>query len=479
MADERRVDERKLDREVDVAVIGSGIGGLTTAALLAKNGHSVVVCESHTTPGGAAHGFERDGFHFESGPSFFTGFSVPQSNNPMRIVLDQIGESVAAVPYDHWNFHFPDGLFVSSTDEARFHAELAKFTSAEGMQEWLRLEERMKQPPAPEDLNKPFSYLVEQEIRDPFLRRLCDFDAFGLSGMDAGGTPLAEMHFMFCERFQASVDYPIGGSQAIVSALIRGLEKFGGKLILGAHVDSVIVEDGRAAGIRLRRGGTIRARRGVVSNASVWDTPKLLPEGALPEEYRRESLEAPQCESILHLHLGIDATGLPDDLPIHHVVLSSWDVASPYNMCNICIPSTLDPGLAPAGHHVVHAYTAGNEPYSVWEGLHHKSDAYKALKKQRAELLWRALEKVIPDVRERTKISLVGTPLTHERFLRRHRGTYGAAYRADEGRVFPGATTPLPGLFRCGDSTNPGVGVPAVAVSGMIAAGAVGPPAES
>ena len=68
----------------------------------------------------------------------------------------------------------------------------------------------------------------------------------------------------------------------------------------------------------------------------------------------------------------------------------------------------------------------------------------------------------------------MGTPPTHERFQRRHRWTYGAAYRADEGRVFPGPATPLPGLFCCGDSTMPGIGVPAVAMSGMIAAGAVG-----
>jgi phytoene dehydrogenase-like protein len=142
-------------------------------------------------------------------------------------------------------------------------------------------------------------------------------------------------------------------------------------------------------------------------------------------------------------------------------------------MCNICIPSTLDPALAPPGRHVVHAYTAGNEPYEVWEGLHHKSEAYKARKQERVEVLWQAMEKVIPDVRERTELALVGTPLTHERFLRRHRGTYGAAYRADQGKVFPGAATPLPGLFCCGDSTMPGVGVPAVAVSGMLAAGAV------
>jgi phytoene dehydrogenase-like protein len=342
------------------------------------------------------------------------------------------------------------------------------------MREWHRLEERMRQPLGAEDLQRPFAWLVDQEISDPFLRRLCDFDAFSLSGMDAGGTPLAEMHFMFRERFQASVDYPLGGSQAIVDALVRGLEKHGGKLMLGAHVDSVMVEDGRAVGIQLRRGGRVRARRAVVSNATVWDTLKLIPDGAVPEDYRREAAAAPQTGSVVHLNLGIEAGGLPEDLGIHHVVLESWDITAPQNVCNISIPSTLDPSLAPPGHHAVHAYTAANEPFEVWEGLSRKSEAYRALKQERAEVIWRAMEKVIPDVRERTRLALVGTPLTHEFYLRRHQGTYGAGYRADRGQVFPGPGTPLPGLLCVGDSTMPGIGVPAVAVSGMIAAGAIG-----
>jgi len=473
-----QVDQRKQNIETDVAVIGSGIGGLCCAALLARNGHSVTVCESHVTPGGAAHGFERDGYRFESGPSFFTGLSVEKSNNPLRQVLDLLGESVESVSYDSWTTHFPDGDFVCTTDEKRYHEQLARYASQEGMREWHRLEERMKQPLGGEDIHKPFAWLVDQEITDPFLRRLCDFDAFSLSGMDAGGTPLAEMHFMFAERFQASVDYPLGGSQAIVDALVRGLEKNGGKLMLGAHVASVMVEDGRAVGVQLKRGGQVRARRAVISNATVWDTQRLIPEGAVPEEDRREAMAAPQTGSVLHLNLGIDASGLPDDLGIHHVVLESWDITADRNVCNISIPSTLDPSLAPAGHHVVHAYTAANEPFEPWEGLSRKSDEYKALKQKHAELLWRAMERVIPDVRERTRLALVGTPLTHQFYLRRHQGTYGAGYRADQGQVFPGPQTPLPGLLCVGDSTMPGIGVPAVAVSGMIAAGAVGPAAS-
>jgi phytoene dehydrogenase-like protein len=57
----------------------------------------------------------------------------------------------------------------------------------------------------------------------------------------------------------------------------------------------------------------------------VWDTQRLLPAGALPASYRTQALATPECDSFLHLHLGIDATGLPADLDCHHVVVNDWD----------------------------------------------------------------------------------------------------------------------------------------------------------
>lgn len=71
--------------------------------------------------------------------------------------------------------------------------------------------------------------------------------------------------------------------------------------------------------------------------------------------------------------------------------------------------------------------------------------------------------------REKCEVSMVGTPLTHQRFLRRNRGTYGPAIEAGKG-TFPGHSTPIPQLLCCGDSTFPGIGVPAVAASGAIVA---------
>ena len=105
--------------------------------------------------------------------------------------------------------------------------------------------------------------------------------------------------------FAAMMPLQLGGSESIISALVRGLEKHGGRLLLRAHVDQVVMEGGRAAGVRLaapaartsRDSGppeVIRARKGVISNASVWDTQKLLPRGVAPPDWRQRSLTTPQ-----------------------------------------------------------------------------------------------------------------------------------------------------------------------------------------
>ena len=95
------------------------------------------------------------------------------------------------------------------------------------------------------------------------------------------------------------------------------------------------------------------------------------------------------------------------------------------------------------------------------------------LKKERAEVLFQAVEKAIPDVRSRIEVEMIGTPLTCARFLRRNRGTYGGRGWIKDGQdgvVNLEVNTPLDGLLCVGDSRFPGPGVPAVAAGGMVAA---------
>lgn len=241
-------------------------------------------------------------------------------------------------------------------------------------------------------------------------------------------------------------------------------------------MEQIIVENNRAVGVLLRGNKTIRASKAVISNASVWDTLKLLPKNSVPDSFRQQRQATPECDSFMHLHLGIDASNLPSDLACHYIVVNDWakGVSAPQNVIVMSIPSVLDPNLAPEGKHVIHVYTPGNEPYSLWQGMDRQSKEYKEQKAVRAEAMWQALERVIPDIRSRCEVTLVGTPLTHERFLRRHNGSYGPAIEAGKA-LFPGVTTPVSGLLCCGDSTFPGIGLPAVAASGAIAANTIAP----
>jgi len=163
---------------------------------------------------------------------------------------------------------------------------------------------------------------------------------------------------MFADWYRPGValDYPIGGSGALVNALVEGLKKYGGELLLNAHVEQILVEGNKAVGVGLRGGQEIRARRAVVSNASIWDTLKLLPEGAVSQKFRSQRQGTPECDSFMHLHLGINAQGLPLDLACHYIVVNDWElgITAPQNVVLVSIPSILDPSLAPQGKHVIH-----------------------------------------------------------------------------------------------------------------------------
>jgi len=218
----------------------------------------------------------------------------------------------------------------------------------------------------------------------------------------------------------------------------------------------------------------------------VWHLPRLLAKAAeeLPavRMFVDEMAAVNMTRSYLHLHVGLDATGIDmDALAPHYTVFEKGmvragggsdgaitdHVCSEGNMVAVSNVCRLEKELAPEGKIMLHAYMCANEPYEKWEGQRRGAE-YEAMKDKEAEALWSAIERIIPDARERADVALVGSPLTHERFLRRPRGTYGATVES----LLRDGSTPIEGLVLCGDSLFPGIGIPAVALSGASAANA-------
>ena len=313
-------------------------------------------------------------------------------------------------------------------------------------------------------------------VKDKFLTNWFEFLSFALSGLPADGTIAAAVAYTMRDLHQkgAALDYPIGGSGAVVNSLINAIVKKGGHVVLNSHVDSIDADsNGNVNGVILKKGKKkIKAKRAVISNASLWDTIKLLP-ADLKNDKEAMFEETPMTNSFVHLHLGINASGLPHDLESHYSVINTWDdIEASQNHVIISIPSVLDPSMAPDGCHVIHAYAAANEPYDLYDKKFASREEYNQFKQERCEFLYQAIERSIPDLRSgnRIMLDLAASPLTHARFNRRYKGTYGPALRAGEAKFPYPKDLGIKNLLCCGDSVFPGIGVPAVAVSGANAA---------
>ena len=150
------------EEEVDVVVIGSGLGGLSCAGLLASRGLSVAVLEAHYEIGGCAHEFainldgkpvptsavEKSGepvFKFEAGPSLYSGLSQAASPNPLKHIYQMIGEEPEWITYDTWGAHLPEcpeGYELSIGAE-NFMEILRRYGGPTAIDDWNRLADEL------------------------------------------------------------------------------------------------------------------------------------------------------------------------------------------------------------------------------------------------------------------------------------------------------------------------------------------------
>lgn len=495
------------DIEYDAVIIGSGMGGLSTAAQMASKGAKVVVLEKYLIPGGSAAHFERQGFTFDVGSSMMFGFGEKGTTNLMTRALASVGKRLETVP-DPTQIHYhlpPSAAHLQGwqvkvwRDYERFISDLTALFPHERQGIRRLYDEFWKVFNALntlelKSLEEP-RYLLEQFgkhplacltlasfvatntgdcarrwIKDPELLRFIDLECFLWSTVNADLTPLINAGMVFCDRHYGGINYPIGGVGGIPEAMADGIHELGSYVEYKCNVKEIILEGSgegaRATGVRLADGRVFRGKT-VVSNATRWDTFEgMIGEERLPESERLFRTRYKKAPSFLSIHIGIKADVLPPGSECHQIIVEDWErMEDPYGTLFVSIPSLLDPSLCPEGTHTFHAFTP--DWIDNWSGL--ERPEYERKKEEVADAIVARLERIFPGLKEGTILREVGTPRTHRRFLNRSDGSYGPIpSRRPLGMLsMPFNRTSIKGLYCVGDSTFPGQGVNAVVFSGF------------
>lgn len=477
-----------MTEKFDVAIIGSGVGGLTTAALLARRGLSVAVFEQHLVPGGSASHFDRQGYRFDVGASLLYTLGEKGKANFLYRILQEIDEPVESIldPIQI-HYHLPDGLEVRAHyDREKFLAELIAIFPQErdAIQTFYARLNRVFELMDSLDyisiedtsaglyfaLTSPYSAirlmansfsdlgtLAQKMFRDKRLLRFIDLECYSWALAGADATPLINASIVIGDRHVGGVRYPIGGVNQIPYALVRGIEKFGGKIFYRSRISKITTENNRVTGIELRSGEKIDARV-IVSNATVWNTAEMLDNEMIKQKLLSPYQRFEASRSFFSIFCGIPKDNVPKDYSTHHIVLNSWDqMEADGGTLYVSIPSILDTSIAPPDKHNLHVFTVAR--HDAWQ----YGKEYRATKNQHAEAILKRLPfNVAPD------FYIPATPLTNERFLARKHGSYGPLYQRGKDLLFkPKNLTPVKNLYCAGDSCFPGQGVSAVAASGV------------
>ena len=279
-------------------VIGSGFGGLAAAVRLGVRGFRVTVLEKLDAPGGRAYVRKRDGFTFDSGPTVIT---APQ-------LFEELWELCGKKLSDHvdlrpvtpfYRIRFHDGsVFDYTGDAAAMKREVARFSpgDVDGYERFLTASEEIFRIGFEKLAHVPFGSwmsmarivpemvrlksfrsvygLVSSFIKDERLRQVMSFHPLLVGGNPFTTTSIYTL-IAFLER-KWGVHFPIGGTGALVNGIVELIDGLGGTLRCDAEVERIVVEQGRATGVKLSSGESLAADV-VISNAdSAWTYRYLL-----------------------------------------------------------------------------------------------------------------------------------------------------------------------------------------------------------
>ena len=421
LSSEEQGPDRREDPEV--IIVGAGIGGVTLGALLAHRGRRVTVLERNLFAGGRCVSYEKEGFTVD----VFVHMFGRCEKGPFGEILRRVGRP-AAIRWWHPSpgsrpllyldgraFPNPDPSCASDAETAEVYRGYG--LSDQDIRDAFRIREAIDRMPREETLRldrTPYSAWLREFTGNKTLLAIEHQKVLFYSVVTSREASAGEMiRTMANANRDAGLGYPFGGCAAIPEAYAAVIRECGGTIRLGAAVSKILVEKGKALGVRLETGEELRAGL-VVSNAGIRETMRrYVGEENLPRDY---------LERVQSLSTGKLVEETPMGMVYLKLALARPVIEAPVVFCNvragafeglaeimqgiladrpprgykgissfIPVPSNMDPSLAPPGKQLVNFYGLAPVNSGNWQAWvdYHLGYLYTLYPDVEKHLLWR------------------------------------------------------------------------------------------
>ena len=492
---------KKVPDKIDAIVIGSGMGGLTTAALLAKNGKRVLVLEQHDVAGGNTHTFEEKGFEFDTG-LHSVGGRIGEKTSSTRRVFDYItdngvewqklGDIVDSTIFDNNGVKekvnipntipqfrqqlidmFPEeekGIIKFFNLVRESNVAFKHYFLIQALSPWASSIYRFFFNSKMKYFNLTTNEVMKSITSNKKLAGILTY-AWGDFGEQPGRSSFA-LTATLIGHYHGGAYYPVGGPSVIARRIIRVIEKAGGKVLVRAPVSSILMNDkGHAYGV-------------VVKEKCV-EAPIVISTVGAPLTFNRLVPAEHQCRvldikdkltnskiasefSLMTLFIGLKANDSVK-FPTHNVwSFPSYDhqknkeiykknLDAPFCGTFMSFPSAKDPEYSQRhpGKQVALVIAVGfYEHVEAYKDnrVRHRGPEYQAIKdKFQQRLLDLFLEKY-PDLKDDIELTEMGTALTNDFYLGNYRGAiYGLAHTPERyQQLCLNPRTPIKNLYLSG-----------------------------
>ncbi len=494
----------------DAIIIGSGLGGLSCGAYLAKNGRTVLVLEKHGIPGGYATSYKRGDFTFDSTLHMLAGVGKGKQMYALleacgvaeKIELVKLKDSARIIFPDH-DLRLPSGDLdgVIGVLENAFPRE------RQGIRNLFRHMVRISKDQARMSVSKaPFllqfaffpllypslfpvvykttAQLLDKHIKDVKLKAVlyanCSYYGLPPSRLNTTYGIFPNMRY-----WSDGAYYPRGGNQVLPDAFVDVIRHHGGEVLFNANVSEILVENGKAVGVRTESGKTYSGEA-VISNTSPHVTfGKLLAGHEIGQKLVKRMERMEPSISTFSIRLGLDAkfTAKLENRKDYEIIISDtydhdqndqWSKKCDVEKGSFIVTlySNIEPTAAKNGKFALGIVQAhGYEYWKKYESDYfaNRKQRYNEDKERMAKILIARAERIVPDISKHIEVRDIATPLSQMRFTGNFNGaSLGWANTVNQSNPLQRSPqkTPVKNLYLSSAWSFPGEGQVSVILCG-------------